>query len=312
MTFSPAPVDVLAPATSANLGPGYDSLGLALTLRDQLTATVTAGGLVVEVEGVGAQDLPRDETHLVVRSMRATFEWLGVHPPGLHLHCRNVIPHCRGLGSSAAAIVSGIVAARALVAGGLTALPDGAALALAASIEGHPDNVAACLLGGLTIAWTHDGEARAIRRDTTVRGVLLVPEEPVPTEIARALLPPTVPHAAAAATAGRAALLVAAMTDPEPRRDLLFAATQEWLHQEQRRSAMPATWSLLELLRADVLPAVVSGAGPSVLVLLPGGPTVSALSEVRRRMPPGWTSHLLDVDLAGAHLLGGPGDAPAW
>jgi len=303
VTFSTSPVDVVAPATSANLGPGFDALGLALSLQDQLTVAVTARGLHIEVEGVGAQDVPRDGTHLVVRSMHAAFDRLGVRPPGLHLRCRNAIPHGRGLGSSAAAIVSGIVAARALVSGGITAPSDGDVLALAASMEGHPDNVAACLLGGLTIAWTQEGRARAIRRDTTVRGVLLVPEESVPTELARAMLPPTVPHGAAAATAGRAALLVAAMTAPEPNRELLFAATQEWLHQEQRRSAMPVTWSLLELLRADGLPAVVSGAGPSVLVLLPGRPDSVPVADVRRWTPRGWTCQVLDVDVQGARVL---------
>ncbi len=303
MTFSPSPVDVVAPATSANLGPGFDSLGLALSLQDRLTVAVTAHGLHIEVEGVGDQELPRDETHLVVQSMQAAFDRLGVRPPGLHLRCRNAIPHGRGLGSSAAAIVSGIVAARALVVAGDAGLPDRAALALAASIEGHPDNVAACLLGGLAIAWTQDGEGRAVRRDPTVRAVLLVPEESVPTAFARTLLPPTVPHGAAAATAGRAALLVAAMTASEPSRELLFAATRDWLHQEQRRSAMPATWSLLELLRADGLPAVVSGAGPSVLVLSPQGPGSVPVADVRRRMPRGWACQVLDVDLAGARVL---------
>lgn len=309
MTFSRVPIDVVAPATSANLGPGFDSLGLALDLQDHLSVAVTADGLRIEVEGVGAQDVPRDETHLVVRSMLEAFDLLGVRPPGLHVHCRNAIPHGRGLGSSAAAIVSGIIAARALVTGGSEAMPDGDVLRLAASIEGHPDNVAACLLGGLAIAWSQDGRCRAIRRDTTVRTVLLVPAKSVPTEVARALLPPTVPHGAAAATAGRAALLVAAMTSPESGRDLLFAATAEWLHQEQRRRVMPSTWSLLELLRADALPAVVSGAGPSVLVLLPE-PDVSAVSDVRRRTPHGWTCHVLDVDLEGARVLGGPDGAP--
>lgn len=314
MSFSPAPVDVVAPATSANLGPGFDALGLALSLQDHLTASVTAEGLHVEVEGVGAQDVPRDATHLVVRAMVAAFDRLGVRRPGLRLHCRNVIPHGRGLGSSAAAIVSGIVAARALVSGGHTALPDPEVLALAAAIEGHPDNVAACLLGGLTIAWTQDGSGRAIRRDTTVRGVVLVPQEPVSTHIARSMLPPTVPHSAAAATAGRAALLVAAMTAAEPSRDELFAATHEWLHQEQRRSAMPASWSLLEQLRADGLPAVVSGAGPSVLVLLPpdrGDVADVTVAAIRRRTPLGWSCHVLGVDPYGARVLGMPDDPPA-
>ena len=311
MTFSTAPIDVVAPATSANLGPGFDALGLALRLHDRLTATVTGGGLRVEVEGAGAWAVPRDETHLVVRSMRAAFDRLGVRPPGLHLQCRNVIPHGFGLGSSAAAIVSGIVAARALVEGAPPALSDEEVLALASSIEGHPDNVAACLLGGLTIAWTQDGEGRAIRRDTRVGGVLLVPAEPVSTEAARALLPPTVQHEAAAANAGRAALLVAAMTGSEPSREVLFAATREWLHQEQRSGAMPGTWSLLEQLRAEKLPAVVSGAGPSVLVLLPDDPHGTVLAEVRRRTPQGWTCRAVGVEPVGARVLGMSDDSPA-
>jgi homoserine kinase len=148
VTFAPGPVVVRVPATSANLGPGFDSLGLALELRDELEATITGSGLGVEVVGEGAGDVSRDETHLVVRAMHATFDALDARPDGLLLSCRNRIPHARGLGSSAAAIVGGVCLARALVEGGPERLPDDAAFRLAAELEGHPDNVAPALYPG--------------------------------------------------------------------------------------------------------------------------------------------------------------------
>ena len=164
-SFRQDAVRVRPPATCANLGPGFDALGLALTLHDDVTARVTDEALRIEVTGMGAGDVARDETHLVVRAMLATFDELGGRPPGLALHCVNRIPHGRGLGSSAAAIVGGVLAARALVADGTAALPDQDVLALATRLEGHPDNVAACLYGGLTVAWTEAGSGRAVRLD---------------------------------------------------------------------------------------------------------------------------------------------------
>lgn len=280
-------VAVTVAATSANLGPGFDALGLALGWHDDVQAEAEFGDgvptpVTVEVEGVGADVVPRDDRHLVVRAMRQTFAELGVRPTALRLRCRNTIPHSRGLGSSAAAIVAGVLAARGLVTkvvdDGIGArLDDAAALALAARIEGHPDNVAPCLLGGLTVAWTgDDGVARAVREDVhpDVRAIVCVPEFEVSTEKARALLPSTVPHADAARTAGRAALLVTALTR---RPDLLFEATDDHLHQQYREPAMPATLTLVRALRAAGLAAVVSGAGPSVLVL----GTPGAHDEVR-------------------------------
>ena len=156
MSFLDGSVRVSVPATSANLGPGFDSLGLALELRDELTASATDHGLGVEIAGEGAGDVARDETHLVIRAMRAAFEVLGEQPDGLLVSCHNRVPHARGLGSSSAAIVAGVHLARGLVDGGAEALSDHAAFRLAAEIEGHPDNVAAACFGGLTIA----GEGR--------------------------------------------------------------------------------------------------------------------------------------------------------
>lgn len=293
------PVRVRVPATSANLGPGFDALGLALALHDELTAEVAEAGLSVEVEGAGADDVARDESHLVVRAMRRTFAELGIDAPGVRLHCRNTIPHSRGLGSSAAAIVGGMLLARGLVVHGAEQLPDGAALALAADLEGHPDNVAPCLLGGLTIAWLHDGEARAVRRDVdpAVVPVALVPPFTASTALARGLLPTAVPHADAALTAGRAALLVAALTGTP---QALFDATEDRLHQSYRASAMSEASQLVERLRGAGLPAVISGAGPTVLVLARGAAEAQATAE---HAPDGWESHVLAVDATGARQI---------
>jgi homoserine kinase len=297
--FSTGPVRIRVPATSANLGPGYDTLGLALALHDELTAEVIDTGLVIEVEGSGAADVPRDESHLVVRTMRRAFAELGAEPAGVRLHCRNGIPHGRGLGSSAAAIVGGVLLARALVAGGRQIMPDGAALALAADLEGHPDNVAPCLLGGLTIAWLTDDGARAVRRevDPAVVPVVFVPPFTASTELARGLLPGTVPHADAAFAAGRAALLVAALTGTP---QALLDATQDRLHQSYRAPAMPESHELVERLRAAGHPAVISGAGPTVLVLARGDLEADAATE---QTPAGWQARVLAVDPTGAREI---------
>jgi len=295
-------VEVLAPASSANLGPGFDSLGLALTLYDRLSVQVIDSGLRVEVTGVCADDVPRDETHLVVRAMRATFERMGEPVPGLALTCGNGIPHGRGLGSSAAAIVGGIVAARGLAVDGAERLPDPAALRLACELEGHPDNVAACLLGGLTIAWTDAGAGRAVRVDSSVGLLALVPEQPVSTVVARTLLPEAVSHSAAAANAGRAALLVAVLQDPSLRtKQTLLAATRDWLHQDVRAEAMPESLALVARLREQGHAAVLSGAGPTVLVV---GPAGAARDTVWDSTPPGWRCHELGVDHLGARVVG--------
>ena len=172
MIWSEHPARVRAPATSANLGPGFDSLGLALALYDEVEAQVTGAGLAVAVSGEGAETAEAGERHLVVRAMRAAFGAMGGQPPGIALRCVNVIPHGRGLGSSAAAVVSGVLAARALVAGGADLLPDAGVLALAVDLEGHPDNVAACLAGGLTLAWRR-GAPRARRSPTGQRGAVV-------------------------------------------------------------------------------------------------------------------------------------------
>jgi homoserine kinase len=312
-------VRVRVPATSANLGPGFDSLGLALYLHDVVEAWVTDSGLSIEVAGEGADTAGAGEAHLVVKAMRQTFEILdGRQPPGLALRCANRIPHARGLGSSAAAIVSGVLAARALAEGGQQRLPDEAALRLAAGLEGHPDNVAACLLGGLTVAWTGTGGPRAVRLSPlrAIVPVVIVAPEPLSTKTARGVLPDQVPHADAATNAGRSALLIAALTsdtasdtasDPG---GILLDATQDRLHQPYRAGVMPETARLIQRLRDAGVPAVVSGAGPSVLAFLvrpeaadaPSSASLDVLDSTVRDMGTGWDISALDVDRRGASI----------
>jgi len=299
--FVDGPVRVSVPATSANLGPGYDCLGLSLDLHDELTGEVVGDGLEVVVEGEGSgasgAGVPLDENHLVVRAMHAAFDLMGERPAGLRLHCRNVVPHARGLGSSSAAIVGGIALARALVAGGGLLLDDDAAFRLAAGMEGHPDNVAPAWYGGFVISG-HDADGFwAVRStvDPRVSAVVLVPPHALSTELARGLLPDVVPHGDAAANSARTALLVAALASaPEH----LLRATHDLLHQEYRRPAMPESLALVDQLRADGVPAVVSGAGPTVLAFCADGQA----DAVVRRAPAGWSARPVALDRAGVRV----------
>lgn len=270
-SFRAAPAKIRVPASSANLGPGFDSLGLALDMYDVLAAQVADEKcLEVDIAGEGVEDLRRDGKNLVVKSMNAAFDHMGGRPRGLRLSCANSIPHARGLGSSSAAIIGGMTLARALVLGGQDRLPDEKMLQLASEMEGHPDNVAAALYGGATIAWQSEDGARAVKISPhpDLRAVAFIPNSGVSTSKARRLLPESVPHADAARNAGRAALLVEAL---EHHPEYLFDATEDSLHQQYRREAMPRSLSLVTKLRSSGFAAFVSGAGPTVLVLHTSG-----------------------------------------
>lgn len=281
MTAAGRSVRVRVPASTANLGPGFDSIGLALGLWDEYVVTpLEQPGLQVVVKGEGALDVPTDESHLVVRTMRHTWAVLGVEPPvGLRLEACNGVPHGRGLGSSATAIVAGVVAAQAIsyaaerAPGQEVPIDRGVASHIASVLEGHPDNASASVYGGLTVSWIPDGSGADLGdRTVTARPVLhpsidvvvFVPDQQLATKHARAVLPATVPLAQAAANSGRAALLVHALTsDPSH----LHAATRDWLHQEARRESYPESMGLVDALRAAGHAGVISGAGPTVLVL---------------------------------------------
>ena len=292
---------VRVPATSANLGPGFDSLGLALAIHDVVRLGLTPSGFEVNVRGEGRDVVPLTEKHLVARAIRAAFEHAGVAQPGLRLHCDNQIPHGRGLGSSAAAVVAGLIAVRGLLADP-ELLDDDTVLALATRFEGHPDNAAAALLGGCTISWhTSAGVPRAERIDVRadLDPVVCLPVGELSTHTARAMLPETVPHADAAFNAGRAALLVQALGR---RPDLLLEATEDRLHQAQRAPAMPETADLIQRVRVRSGAAVVSGAGPSVLVLGSGDTAWDAVTSALAGTGSQWTVLRPGIDTVGSLL----------
>ena len=274
LTYKATPLQVSVPASSANLGPGFDAMGLALDLRDIYVAQILDDELFdVDVTGEGADEVKKDGKHLVVKAMMAGFDFMGGKPRGIALRALNSIPHGRGLGSSAAAIVGGLALSRALVLSGNNLMTDDDLVALATDLEGHPDNVSAAALGGATISWMEDragvptGCATKLTVDASIRALILMPSTQLSTGKARRMLPENVSHKAAAINAGRAALLVHALS---VRPELLFAATEDHLHQQYRREAMPRSVDLVTKLRAAGVAAMISGAGPSVLVLHAG------------------------------------------
>lgn len=261
-------------ASSANLGPGFDSLGLALSLYDEIVVETTESGLQVEVEGEGAGQVPLDASHLVVRAIEAGLKAAGWKAPGLYVRCRNDIPHSRGLGSSAAAVVGGLAAVNGLVTqAGSEPMDEAQLIQLSSEFEGHPDNAAAAVLGGAVVSWT-DIEAgvggppryraASVRVHPDIRLFSAVPQQRSSTAETRVLLPEQVSHVDARFNVSRAALLVVALSE---RPDLLMAATEDVLHQPQRAAAMPVSSEYLQLLRRCGIAAALSGAGPTVLGL---------------------------------------------
>jgi homoserine kinase len=300
-------VVVRVPATSANLGPGFDTLGLALSVYDELVVTRRdAPGLEIEVEGEGAASVARDESNLVVRAIAHAYAATGRALPGLRLQARNVIPHGRGMGSSGAAVVSGLLAAQGLLAGEVEIGPD-MLLRLATEMEGHPDNVAPALFGGLTIAWMDESgpQHKQLIVHRGVAPLVFVPEFTMSTSVARSLQPLQVPREDAVFNVSRSALLIAALTQSP---ELLMAATEDKLHQSYRAQAMPETDRLVRALRAAGFAAVVSGAGPSVLVLADGpGRRLEAAQLAASVVDTPWEAHMLAVDVRGGTVRAAEG-----
>lgn len=268
-------VTARVPASSANLGPGFDTLGIALGLYDRIQVTTTSSGLGIHVEGEGADDVPWGPAHLVVRAIERGLEAAGVWADGLDVLCTNVIPHSRGLGSSASAVVGGLAAANGLVAEVDPSLTLSAAqlVQLSSEFEGHPDNASASVLGGAVVSWSEPSSAAGSHRNYSavrlpvhpdIHVVALVPSERSSTSHTRGLLPELVPHRDAAFNVSRGALAVVALTQ---RPDLLIPATEDMLHQRQRASALPTATKWIATLRERGIAAVLSGAGPTVLAL---------------------------------------------
>ena len=267
LTFRASAYEVQVPASTANIGPGFDAFGMALELRDRYIAQVLdEKTLDVDVAGEGADEVPRDHKNLVVKAMYQGFDFLGGKPAGVALRCLNNIPHNRGLGSSATAIVGGLALARALVVGAADRMTDEDLLTIATEMEGHPDNVSASIYGGATFAWQGNEFAECIKLPISNRisAVAFIPESELATSKARKMLPESIPHADAVQNSIRSAMLTQALTT---RPDLLLQATEDFLHQNYRESAMPKSLALMNKLRAAGVPAFISGAGPAVLAL---------------------------------------------
>lgn len=293
-------VQARIPATSANLGPGFDTFGLALSFYDEYEAEVISSGLEIVIHGEGESVAPTDESNLIYRAMKLVFDANGKAVPPIRLTCHNNIPHGRGMGSSGAAVAGGVMLAAGLLSPEIE-LSEQQLLEYATELEGHPDNVAPALFGGLTIAWV-DETGPHHKKLAVHRGLsplVLVPPHQMSTKLARSLQPESVPHTDAVFNVSRSALLVAALTQSP---ELLLAATEDRLHQNYRASAMPETSELISLLRAEGHPAVVSGAGPSVLVL-EDDPVkrLKAVSLAEQKFPQ-WRALTLAVDVKGASV----------
>lgn len=306
------PVGIVAkikvPATSANLGPGFDCAGIAVGLYDELEIRTTETGFSAEIEGEGRNYLPTDARHLIITQIRSRLERLGWHLPGLKLKAVNRIPHSRGLGSSAAAHIAAAMAVKALLPPDCN-ISNEDLLQWASEAEGHPDNVAPAVYGGLTFSWNAPDASGDVYHcvklapHPEITPVVAIPAKPLSTAAARTLLPSTVPYTEAVSNASRAALLAPAMTThPE----LLFAATEDWLHQQYREPSMPETLSHISALRAEGHAAVVSGAGPTLCVFAATAAesqtVVAKLQQRAAKSEQHWDVRILPVDTEGATI----------
>lgn len=304
-TFKAKPMQVQVPATSANLGPGFDSFGLALTMHDRYVAQILDDVILdIDITGEGADELPRTDKNLLVKSMYKGFDFLGGRPKGLAIRALNVNPHGRGLGSSASAIIGGLVLARSLVLNGEDKLSDEQLLSIATEMEGHPDNVSAALYGGATISWSNlvkgkvKAEAIHLTVDSRIRAMAYIPSKALATSKARKMLPESIPFGDAVRNTSNAAVLSHALTH---RPDLLFTATEDFLHQSYRAEAMADSYALMQKLRGAGVAAFISGAGPTVLALHTGDQ--SEVEELKLAGGADFVAHPLEIAPRGATLL---------
>jgi homoserine kinase len=302
ITFRASAYEVKVPASSANLGPGFDSFAIALEKRDRYIAQVLdEKKLDIDVAGEGADEVAKDEKNLVIKAIYKGWEFLGLSKkeyPGLALRALNNLPHGRGLGSSASAIIGGLVLSRSLVVSGADRMSDQDLLTLATEMEGHPDNVAAALFGGAVLSWSGDNYSDAIKLEVSPRisAVAFIPANNVPTSKARKMLPETISHQDAVKNSINTALLTQALTN---RPDLLLPATEDYLHQRYREPAMPKSFALMAKLRAAGVAAFISGAGPTVLALLVDADLNHELEDLVKAAGAGFTVENLDISSVG-------------
>lgn len=304
-TFKAKPMQVQVPASSANLGPGFDAFGLALAMHDRYVAQVLDDSILdIDVTGEGADEVPLTDKNLLVKAMYKGFDFLGGRPKGLAIRALNVNPHGRGLGSSASAIIGGLVLARALVLNGEDHMSDIQLLSLATDMEGHPDNVSASLFGGATISWfeveKHKSSAHCIHLnvDPRIQAMAYIPAKSLATSKARKMLPDSIPFADAVRNTTNAALMSHALTT---RPDLLLTATEDFLHQSYRAEAMPDSFALVQKLRAAGIAAFISGAGPTVLALHTADQR--EVEEMKMAAGKGFVATPLEIASRGATLL---------
>ena len=288
---------VTVPGSSANLGPGFDTLGIAVGIYDTVEVEVIPTGLEIEIIGEGAEDLPRDSSHLVVKAIHLGLAACDAHAPGLKVICHNNIPQSRGLGSSAAAAVAGVVAANTLAG---SPLDNGALVQLSSEFEGHPDNAGASVLGGAVVSWTDipvDGRSKPSYRavgipvDPSIKAVALVPDFHASTNAVRAVLPSHVTHTDARFNVSRTAVMTAALQfHPE----LLWEGTRDRLHQPYRADVLPVTAEWVNRLRNRGYAAFLSGAGPTAMVLTTSDVDPALLDDARAA-----NLRVLHLDIAG-------------
>jgi homoserine kinase len=278
----PAAVKVRVPATIANLGPGFDALGVAIQVHLELDIEPRRDSVEITIEGEGADELPKDDSNLVVRAMNAFFDHIGRQPGGYALHIKNPIPLAAGLGSSAAAVVGGLYAARAITGG---IVHQAEILQLATKLEGHPDNVLPALVGGLVVCYRGDksDDLRHLRLEPSDRlvPIVAVPRDQLQTSRARSALPADVTFDDAQYTAARAALLVGAISTGAGA-EILADAMNDRLHEPTRLAMMKETAAVHAEMREAGLPVAVAGSGPSLLLITPRPEAATRTEQVRR------------------------------
>lgn len=297
-------VRVRVPATTANIGPGFDCLGMAVDMYNTIEVEEWDEGLHIEVRGQGCHEVPRDHTNLVYSAMNRIFDEVGYRPKGIRMVLTNDIPVARGLGSSAACIVGGMVAANALM-GFKLGLPE--LMRLAVQADGHPDNVVPAVVGGVTAACLEGNEVVYIKMDppTGIRLVVMIPDFELNTTKARQVLPNAVPLKDAVFNISRTAILVASFLTG--RSDMLAIATQDRLHQPYRKALIPH-WDdiFFYASKYGAKGVFLSGAGPAIIAIVEEGDAAVFVEKVREavsRFEERWEIRIVDFCRNGVEVL---------